>query len=149
MINEIIWHRMLYSSIGLIFVVAAILAIVVIPQVMSDKSPSATPENATPAIAVIVIVHLLIVVALIWTIKVNNRGSHINKELLVAAGVIPMVVGLLILDGAFAYVDKPDTHSTGIWMFICVGCDFVAGLLALIARYFRRYGPLSKLNSIQ
>ena len=144
MINENVWRRMLYLSLGLIFIVALILAIVVIPQVMSDKSPSASPENAVPAISVIAIVHLLIVFALIWTIKVNNRSGRINKELLVATGVIPMVAGLLILDGAFAYLDNPYTHWTGIWMFICVGCDFVAGLLALIARYFRRYGPLSK-----
>jgi len=60
-------------------------------------------------------------------------------SLLVAAGVIPLVVSLIILDGAFAYVDETHMHWAGIWMFICVGCDFPAGLLALIVRYFRRY----------
>jgi len=139
MINEIVWRRILYTGIGLIVAVAAILAIVVIPQVLSDTSPSADPGKAVPAISVIVVVHLLIVAALIWTIKVNNRGTKINKELLVAAGVAPMVLSLLILDGAFAYVDEPHMHWAGVSMFIGVGCDFLAGLLALIARYFRRY----------
>lgn len=138
MINEIVWRRILYIGIGLIASVASILAIVVIPQVLSDKSLSADPGKAVPAISVIVVVHLLIVVALIWTIEINNRGGKINKELLVAAGVIPMAVSLLILDGAFAYVDKSATYWAGIWMFICVGCDFVAGLSVLIIRYFRK-----------
>ena len=131
MINEIVWRRMLYLSMGLIFVVAVILVILVIP-------PSTLPEMAVIPTLVIAIIHLLIVVALIWTIRVNKRGGRINKELLVAAGVIPIVLSLLILDGAFAYIDDPDMHGVGILLFICVGCDFVAGLLALIARYFRR-----------
>ena len=131
MINEIVWRRMLCLSMGLIFVVAVILVILVIP-------PSTLPEMAVIPTLVIAIIHLLIVVALIWTIRVNKRGGRINKELLVAAGVIPIVLSLLILDGAFAYIDDPDMHGVVILFFICVGCDFVAGLLALIARYFRR-----------
>jgi Na+/proline symporter len=79
MINENVWKRMLYFSTGILLIAIAILAIMVIPQVISDKSPSATPENAVPATLVIIIVHLLIVFAIIWTIRVNNRGGHINK----------------------------------------------------------------------
>ena len=137
MINETVWRRMLYLSIGLIFVVAVILAFVVIP-------PPTIPETAIIPASVIATFHLLIIVALIWTINVDKRGGRINKELLVAAGVIPIVFSLMSLDGAFAYINTPNLHSVGISLLICSGCDFVAGLLALIARYFRRYGPLSK-----
>ena len=137
MISQISFHRMLYVGIGLITAVAVILAILVIP-------PSTLPHSYINSIWVKVIIHLLIIIALIWTIKVKKRGGQINKELLVAAGVIPIVLSLLILDGAFAYIDKPDLHTVAISMFICVGCDFVAGLLALIARYFPRPKLLSK-----
>jgi hypothetical protein len=131
MISQISFRRMLLLGIGLITTVAAILAILVIP-------PSTIPEIAKIPIWVNVIVQLLIVVVLIWMIKVNNRGGKINKELLVAAGVITMALSLLLLDGAFAYLGNPDQPGVSFWMFICVGCDFVAGLLALIARYFRK-----------
>lgn len=131
MISEIVWGRMLYLSLGLISVVAVILAIVAI-------LPPAIPEMAVIPILIIVIVHLLIIVALLWTIRVDKRGCRINKDLLVAAGVIPIVLSLFILDGAFAYIDEPDLSGVGISMLICAGCDFVAGLLALIARYFRK-----------
>ena len=136
MIIEIVWRRMLYVGIGLITAVAAILAFV--------ASYSALPEPAVTPTWVFSIIHLLIVVALIWTIKVNNRGGKINKELLVASGVIPLVLSFMMIDGAFAYIDDPDMHSIGILLFICVGCNFFAGLLALIARYSRKSRPLSK-----
>ena len=90
-----------------------------------------------------VIVHLLIVVTLLWIIKVNKRGDQ-RKELLVIVGLALIVLSLMILDGAFAYIDKPDQHAISIWLFICFGCDFVAGLLALIARYFRKRRTRSK-----
>ena len=141
MINEIIWRRILFMAIGLITSVVGILAVSVIPHVLSEVSPSYAKGAAT-GISVIAFIHLLIIVALIWTIRVKNRGGQINKELLVAAGVIPIVLSLLILDGAFAYIDTPGMHGVSILMMICVGCDFVAGLLALFARYFRRPKPL-------
>lgn len=137
MINEILWRRMLYVSISLLGIVAAIIAFAVIPQVISDTSPTATPENAVPAFWVNVSIHLFIIVALIWTIVVNNRGRRINKELLVAAGIIPIVLGLFLIDAAFAYKNNPDMDAS-IWLFRCVGYDVVAGLLVLIARYFRK-----------
>lgn len=145
MINEILWRRMLYVSVGLLTIVAIIIAFVVIPQVISDKSPTATPENAVPAFWVNVIFHLLVIVALIWTIVVNNRGRRINKELLVAGGVISIVLGLFLIDAAFAYKNHPDMYAS-IWLFICVGYDVVAGIIVLIARYFRKNTVESAIN---
>ena len=137
MINQISFRRMLYVGIGLITAVAAIFAILVIP-------PYTIPQQAIIPMWGIIIVQLLIVVALIWTIKINNRDGKINTELLAAAGVIPIVLSLLMLDGAFAYLGKPDQPGVSFWMFICVGCDIVAGLLALNARFSRKYKPPSK-----
>lgn len=146
MINETVLRRILYVGTGLIIAVALILVFMVIPSVRMDTSPQATPERAVHGIWVVIIVHLLIVAALIWTFMVNKRGGRINKELLVAAGVIPILLSLLILDGASAYLNHPDPgmHKVAISMFICVGCDFIAGVLALTARYLRRHQPPSK-----
>ena len=136
MISQISFRRMLYIGIGLIIAVAAILAILVIP-------PSTIPGKAIAPIWVIVIVHLLITIVFIWTIMVNKRGDRINKGLLVIAGLFLIALSLMILDGAFAYSGEPDKPGVSFWMFICVGCDFVAGLLVLIARYFRKRRSLS------
>lgn len=130
MISQISFRRMLYAGTGLITAAVAILTILVIP-------PSAIPKTAMTPVWVMVMVHLLIIVSLLWIIKVNERGGRINKELLVTAGVILIALSLIILDGAFAYLGKPARQGVSAWMFMCAGGDFVAGLLALIGRYFR------------
>ena len=137
MISQISFHRMLYVGIGLITAVAVILSILVIP-------PSTIPQAHITPIWIQVIVHLLIIIALIWTIKVNKRGDD-RKELQIIAGVMLITLGLVLSDYAFAYHGRPEQPpGVSFWMFICVGCDIVVGLLILIARYFRRTRPLSK-----
>jgi len=135
MVNDTAFRRIIYVIAGLVSIVVLILAIKVIPSVWMDTSPYAAPEKAVPAISVVVIIHLLIVAALIWTIIVKKRGGQINKELLVASGVIPVIMSLVILDGAFAYFDNPNLPGVGISMFICAACDFIAGVMTLISRY--------------
>lgn len=135
MISQISFRRMLYFGIGLSTVVALILAILVIP-------PSTIPKQAFIPIWVNVIVHLIINVVLFWTINVNKRGRPINTELLAGAGVILILLSLLLIDGAVAYLGQPEQPGVSFWMFVCVGCDFVAGLLILIARFIpKRRSP--------
>ena len=138
-ISEIVLRRMLYVATGLVTAVFAILAIVLLPHYIMDKSL----VSAIPFISIIVIVHLLIVVALIWIIRTNKRSGQIKKDLLVATGVILILLNIFIIDGAVEYTE-PGAYSIGISMFICVGCNFIAGSLALIAQYNYRPLPLSK-----
>lgn len=132
---------MLYFATGLIAAVALLLVAVVIPYVFLDTYPGATPDRAVPAISITAIVHLLIAAALLWTLRVDKRGRRINKELLVASGIIPIVLGLIIIDGAFAYLEHPGMLVASISMFVCVGFDVIGGSLALIVRYFREKKP--------
>ena len=136
MISQISFHRMLYVGIGLITAVAVILVILIIPS-------STIPQTHITPIWTKVIVHLLVIIALLWTILVSNRGVD-RKELQIIAGVILIVIGLLILTGSFAYPDSPYQSNVGFWMYICGGCDIVVGLLILIARFLRRTRQLSK-----
>ena len=132
MISLIYFRRMLYLRIGLITAVAAILAILLIPSFK-------IPEKAIIPIWINAIVHLLIAVGFLWIIKVNKRSGEIKTDLLAGSGVVLILLSLLILDGAFAYINDPNMIVAGILLFVCVGCDFVAGLLALFARFLRKY----------
>ena len=137
MISQISFHRMLYTGMGLITAVAVILAILVIP-------PSTIPQAHITPIWIKVIVHLLIIIALIWTIKVSKHGDD-RKEVQIIAGVALIVLGLILLDYALGYRNRPEQPSSvSFWLFICVGCDIVTGLLILISRYLRRTRQLSK-----
>ena len=137
MINQNSFHRMLYVGIGSIIAVAVILAILIIP-------PSTIPQTHIKPIWTMVIVHLLVIIGLIWTLKVNKHSND-GKELQIIAGVALIVLGLILSDYAFAYHSRPEQPpGVSFWLFICVGCDLVLGLLMLIARYLRRIRPLPK-----
>jgi hypothetical protein len=137
MISQTSFRRMLYVVIGLTIAVAVILAILIIP-------PSTIPENYIHHIWIKVIVHLLVIIALIWTIMVNKRGDD-RKELQILAGVTLIVLGIIFTDHAFAFHSRTEQPpGVSFWMFICAGCDIVTGLLILIARIFFRTRPLPK-----
>lgn len=139
---------MIYFSAGLIIIVVLLLVAVVIPFVATDMKPSATPEKAIPAILVSAIFHLLVIAALLWTIRSHKRKDRINKELLVASGIIPIILGLILMDGAFAYLDHPGMLVASIAMFLCVGLDILGGSMALMARYSRKKDILQKRQRI-
>ena len=146
MVNETVLHRILYVGTGLVIVVTLILAFIVIPSVRMDTSPQADPERAVPGILFVIIIHLIIVVALVRTILVNQRGGRIGKGLLIGMGVLLLFLSLMVLDGASAYLSHPDPimHKVPVSMFICTGCNFIASLLTfLVAWYSKRLQSLS------
>jgi hypothetical protein len=136
-ISQTSFRRMLYVIIGLTLAVAVILVLLIIP-------PSTIPENYIHHIWIKVIVHLLVIIALIWTIMVNKRGDD-RKELQILAGVTLIVLGIIFMDHASAFHSRPrhvQPLAVSLWMFICAGCDIVTGLFILIARFFFKIQPL-------
>ena len=144
MINLTAWRRILFAGIGFVIMVVLILVFFVLPHVKMDTSPTATPESAVPAIWVIAAIHLFIVALFLYSIVFSFREGHFENGFLVTAGVTLVLLSLMIIDGAFAYIGEPNMHSSGISLFICVGLDFVAGLLSFVARYFRGHLLLEK-----
>jgi len=137
MINKTILRRFLYVGTSLVILVALILSFFVIPQVRMDTSPYATPEIAILALWILVVIQMLIVAALIYTIKFSYRKGHFKNGFLLIAGVVLILLSLMLIDGAFAYLGNPDLQSTATSMFICVGFNFLAGVLSLISQFFK------------
>jgi len=139
MINKTGLHRILYMSTGLVIMVTLILAFIVFPSVRIDTSPQAAPESAVPGIWFVIIIHLLIIAALVWTIRENQRGGRI-KGSLIALGVVLLLLSIMVLDGASAYLDHTDPimHRVAISMFICTACNFIASVLALLTAWYSK-----------
>jgi len=144
MISETAWRRILYVAIGLVIMVILILVFFVIPHIRVDTSPHATPETATKATFVVAGIHLVILALLIYSVMFTFREGHFENGFMITAGVVLILSSLIISDGAFAFLAHPDLHSISIPMFICVGFDFIAGVLSFTARYFR--GHLKAIN---
>jgi magnesium-transporting ATPase (P-type) len=144
MISETAWRRILYLATGLVIMVILILVFFVIPHIRLDTSPHATPETAISGTFIVAGIHLFIIVLLIYSVMFSFREGHFENGFLITAGVLVILLSLMIIDGAIAYLGHPDLHSTSISMFICVGFDFIAGILSFTARYFR--GHLKAIN---
>jgi hypothetical protein len=134
MISKTSWNRNLYIAIGLIVTVVIIIIFYIIPQVKA--TPNATPERAVPAFWGIVFIQLLIVGALIYSIMFSHREGHFENGFLVTAGVVMILSSLILIDAASASLGDPDLHGAAIFLFICIGFDFIAGVLSFISRYF-------------
>ncbi len=137
MISKTSWNRILYMATGLVIMVIIIIIFYIIPQVKTDTSPTATPDKAVPAFWVITLIQVLIVAALIYSIMFSHKVGHFENGFLVTAGVILIISSLILIDAASAALGHPDLHVAAIFLFICIGFDFTAGVLSFIARYFR------------
>ncbi len=126
--------RSLYMATTLIIVVAALLGMMVIPHVLADSSPHATPDTAVPVIRFFMIAHLLVAAAFAWTIIRNLNGVPMSPGLLLLAGLALILFGVLLVEGAFTYRDHPNFQGTSVAMLVGVGCDFIAGIIALRVR---------------
>jgi hypothetical protein len=116
-------------------IVAVLLGCIVIPGVERDTSPHATPGIAVPALWVFVILQLLIAAGLVWTMFAAQRSGAMNRRWLLTAGLTLILTSLMLTDGALSYLDHPDLQRTAAAMFVSVGFDFVAGMIALFVRY--------------
>ncbi len=135
--NDTVLQRILYAGIGLVIIVILILTFLVIPAVLKDRSPQADTGRAVPGIMFIILIHLGIVAALLRTIIINNRGGSIEKGLLIGLGIVLLLLGLMVLDGASAYSDHTDPimKRASILMFSCTGCNLVAGILCFLVAW--------------
>jgi hypothetical protein len=116
------WLVVLRAGAGLFLVVAAVLAVVVIPAVTKDTSPHATPGPAVKAFIVSVVLHGFLGAFMLW----RTRGG----KLPVVAGVFGLLLGLPLLGaaGAFAHM-----HPAAIAIWACTGIDLVVGASSLAA----------------
>lgn len=133
------WDRTLLGASWILFVIAAVLVLAVVPPVGTDTDPGATPRQAATAFGVSAALHVLLGV---WLRRVVQRGYGVpSKAQLWFLGLFAWLLGLVLLDGAFAFSGRAGTGfgmlTVTVATFACVAADFVAGLLA-IARTFVR-----------
>ena len=127
------WQVVLRVGAGLYLVVAAILAVVVIPAVARDTSPHATPGPASRAFAVSVAVHVFVAAFMLW----RTRGG----KLPVVAGVFGLILGLFLLAPASGFAHM---HLAAIALWACTGIDFVVGAASLAAAAMVRERDLAE-----
>ena len=127
-------RRILITVAGIVLLSVALM-IIIIPSVLQDTSPNATPKNAAIAVFVGMILHLVILYGYFTAIRANKRGRPADKGLNIGLGILLLFFGLVIMDGAFAFLDH--ILFVSILMFISVFCDFVAALITFAALFIK------------
>ena len=127
-------RRILITVAGIVLLSVALM-IIIIPSVLQDTSPNATPKNAAIAVFVVMILHLAILYGYFTAIRANKRGRPADKGLNIGLGILLLFFGLVIMDGAFAFLDH--ILFVSILMFISVFCDFVAALITFAALFIK------------
>lgn len=132
-------HRLILGvGAALALAVAIIVAVGVIPLVRADTSPSATPGRAIPAFWHFVILPHVLVGALFGISFIRRTGNRASKVLTVVVGLIALALGLGLLDGAMAYQGEgPGMLGAAIALYVCVGFDFLIGVIAFLAAILR------------
>ncbi len=122
-------QRKVLTIVAVLLLLSAISLIAVIPGILLDTSPGSLPLPATIGTLVVMGLHLLL--AYWYGIRLRRRRRKINKGLLIAAAIGLVVLGFIVMDGAFAFLDVVLYVSIG--MFLCVFCDFAAVLVSIFA----------------
>lgn len=132
--KETILQRILYTGTILVLLVPIISTVIVIPSIILDKTPGASPGSAIFGTTVILVLHLPILIALRAAIIATKRGSRLKNFVFVTSGIGLIFLGLMISDGAVAYARHVEMYLASISLFVCVGCDFSAAVIAFAAR---------------
>lgn len=128
--------RILYVAAAFLLL-SILLMIIIIPGVLHDTKPGASPERAVTGISLALMIRLLIFVAYLRIIWQNRRTTRKKKGEYAAIGMLLIFFGLIYMDGAFAFFDHKNIFYVSILMFGSTLCDLVAGILTLIA-FFRK-----------
>jgi hypothetical protein len=123
MLKQIVWRRFLIITSGIGFLVIPILFWIMY-LVKKDSTGIVAEEDIwVTHVGLFVVIQIFIFSALIRT----------SKGLLIAAGIVSILSGLLYLHFALAFIFT-GVHKIGILFFISTGCNSITGLLALILR---------------
>jgi hypothetical protein len=135
--SETIRNRIQYIGAGLVILTTLILAFIVIPGEIVDKTPGLQHEAAIKMIIVIIVLHLLIIYAFREMIIINKRGGRLKNIVFIITGIGLIILGLFLSDGAFATLGHDNMQFVAISWLIGVASDVIAGILVFIALFLQ------------
>ncbi len=138
MIGKDTQRRLRLIASGLVIAVPGMIAVVVIPLVLRDTFPQATPGPASVAFAVSALLHALLG---IWAF----RSSRPTKTISIWVGIFALLLGLILLDAGFAYAGHPAMLIATAAIFLCILSDAVASALIFALAFIQSRGPIQTL----
>lgn len=134
-------QRRVFRIVAILELVAVLSLIAVIPRLYQEVTPDGIPMIAVYATLAAMGIRLLILIGILFGIRVTKRRGRVNREINIVVAVVLILLGLVLMDGAFSYAE--DLIYVSIGMFVCVFCDLAAGAVSITAVF--RLKPKKKL----
>lgn len=133
---EQIKGRVLIIAAGMLLL-SLLLMIIVIPGVYTETLPNKNNPGAVIAISLAIFIRVLLI---FWYgVKIKNIRNNNEKRITghIVSGILIIILGLIYLDGAFAFLDNRNILYVSYLMFASVFCDLIASLLTFIAIFLK------------
>ncbi len=127
-------QRKVFTIVAVLMLLSVVSLIVVIARMFQEVSQSELPKQAAIATLVGMSVHLLLFIGFLVGIRLTKLRRRINREINIAAAVVIVLLGFVIMDGAFAYINQLLFLSIG--MFLCVFWDLAAVVVSVAALFY-------------
>ncbi len=135
--SETIRNRIAYIGAGLVILTTLILAFIIIPGLVTDKTPGLQRGAAIKAIIITIILHLLILYAFREMIITNKRGGRLKNIVFIITGLGLIILGLFLSDGAVAALGHANMRFVAISWLFGVASDVIAGILIFISLFLQ------------
>lgn len=129
-------ERVLTIAAGMLLL-SMLLMIIIIPGVYTGTLQNTNNLDAVIGISVVIVIHLIIFIAYISLIKRIRRDGEKGNAAYIVLGILLIILGLIISDGAFAFLDNKNILYVSFLMFTSVFCDIIASILTFIAIFLK------------
>lgn len=129
-------ERILNISIGMLLV-SIFFMIIVIPVVYTRTLPNEKNLGAAIGITLAIIFRLFIISWYLSIIKKNRLNGEKRKPGYILIGTLLIILGLIYLDGAIAFLDNKNILYVSYLMFTSAFCDSIASILTFIAIFLK------------
>ena len=126
-------QRKIFTIDAVLMLGSALSLIVVLPRLLQETSVGSIPKAVAIVTPIAAGIRLLLLLAFLYGIRLTKRRRHINKEINLAAGMVLLILGYMVFDGAVAYVDSLIFVSIGL--FVCAFCDFAVIVVSVAALF--------------
>jgi hypothetical protein len=144
MINETAIRRIVYVGAGLVMMTFLIWIFIVLPDIKEFNLSHSIPGNVVQYFQVVTAMHLIVTVAMIYTVRFSFQKGRNKNGFLTSSGIVLIISGLMLIGGDSDYLNHPDMYIKAVSINICCGLDFITGALSFLARYMR--GHLSPVK---
>ena len=125
-------QRRVFTIVTVLLILSILSLIAVIPGMLLDKSPGSMPIQAASGAFIGMIIHLLLL-GWLYGIRLTKRKQPVTREVGLGPTLALTFLGIMILDGGFAFLDELLYVSMG--MFLVAFCDIVAALVSVAALF--------------